>query len=107
MLRMVSDFLCRVAFGAGPDAERLGAIVESGTRRAEDFPPLPEFIPSPRNLAQRKSIREMDRALLAAIRTERATPSGNQTLLASLAHVRGDGDSMLSHREVRDQIIMI
>jgi cytochrome P450 len=107
MLRMVSNFLCRVAFGTSPDAARLGAIVESGTRRAEDFPPLPEFIPSPRNLAQRKSIREMDRALLAAIRMERAAPSGNQTLLAAVAHVRGDGGSMLSDREVRDQVIMI
>jgi cytochrome P450 len=107
MLRMVSDFLHRVAFGDSPDAARLGAIVESGTRRAEDFPPVPELIPTPRNLAQRKSIREMDRALLAAARAERAAPSGNPTLLSALAHVRGDGGSMLSDREVRDQIVMI
>jgi cytochrome P450 len=107
MLRMVSDFMHRVTFGINIDTPRLGAVVESGTRRAEDFPPIPQFIPTRRNLAQRKSIREMDHVLFAAIRAERAAPSGNRTLLSELAHTRGEDGSMLSDRAVRDQIVMI
>ena len=107
MLCMVADVLRRVAFGEGPAGKKLGDTVEAGMRRAEDFPPVPEFIPTPRNLAQRRAIHRMDEALAAAICAERANPSAQATLLSALVRVSGEGGMQLSDRDVRDQITMI
>lgn len=107
MLRMVADLLTRVDFGESREAKSLGREVEAGMRRAEDFPPLPEFIPTPRNLAQRMAIRCMNQALAEAIRAERANPHGQTTLLSALVRVRGEKGAQLSDQDVRDQITMI
>lgn len=107
MLRMVADLLTRVIFGEGGEAGSLGKEVEAGMRRAEDFPPLPEFIPTPRNLGQRSAIRCMNQALAEAIRAERANPQGQKTLLSALVSVRGEGGTQLSDGDVRDQVTMV
>ena len=107
MLGMVADLLTRVAFGEGREARSLGREVEAGMRRAEDFPPLPEFIPTPRNLGQRRAIRWMNQALAEATRAERVNPQGQGTLLSALVAVRGEGGTQLSDRDVRDQVTMI
>lgn len=107
MLRMVTDLLTRVVFGKSREATSLGKAVEAGMRRAEDFPPLPEFIPTPRNLDQRKAIRYMNQALAEAIRAERASPQGQTGLLSLLVGVRGAAGTRLSDGDVRDQVTMI
>jgi cytochrome P450 len=107
MLRMVADVLRRVTFGEGPKAEKLGEMVEAGMRRAEDFPPVPDFIPTPRNLGQRTAIHRMDEVLAGAICVERANPSAQATLLSLLVKVHGERGKQLSDRDVRDQITMI
>jgi cytochrome P450 len=111
MLRVASGVLAGVVFGAGPHAAEASAAVDRAvdlaTNRMQQFPPIPEFVPTRGNLEVRKGLREMDRALFAAILEKRAVPGTKSRLLSALVAVRGEGSAQLSDSEIRDQIVMI
>jgi len=111
MLRVVSEVLARAAFGASPRAFETSAlvnrVVDLVPDRRQQFPPIPEFVPTQGNLQVRKSLREMDRALSAAIHEARAGAVTKNGLLSAMVAVRGDDGAQLSEREIRDQIVMI
>jgi cytochrome P450 len=111
MLRMISEVLARAAFGAAPHAAETSSLVnravDLATDRMQQFPPIPDFVPTRANLQVRKSLREMDRALLAAIQESRTGAVKRNGLLSALVAARGEGGAQLSEREIRDQIVMI
>jgi len=111
MLRVISEVLAGAAFGAASHAAETSALVNRAvdlvTDRMQQFPPIPDFFPTRANLQVRKSLREMDRALSAAIREARAKAATKNGLLSVLAAARGEDGAQLSEHEIRDQIVMI
>jgi cytochrome P450 len=111
MLRVIAEVLAGAAFGTAPYATETSALVnravDLATDRMQQFPPIPDFVPTPANLQVRKSLREMDHALLAAIHEARARSAIRNGLLSALASARGEDGGQLSEREIRDQIVMI
>lgn len=111
MLRVVSEVLARAAFGSSYHATEMSALVNRAvdlvTDRMQQFPPIPDFVPTQGNLQVRKSLREMDRALSAAIHEARAQAATRSGLLSALVSARGEDGAQLSEREIRDQIVMI
>jgi cytochrome P450 len=111
MLRVISEVLAGAAFGRSLHASETSALVNRAvdlvTDRMQQFPPIPGFAPTPGNLQVRKSLREMDRALSAAIHETRARPLSRNGLLSALGAARGEDGAQLSEREIRDQLVMI
>lgn len=111
MLGIVSQVLTGVVFGRGSHAEETSAAVERAvdlaTNRMQQFPPIPDFVPTRGNLKVRRAMREMERALFSAIQEKRAVPGTKQRLLPALVTVRGEGGAQLSENEIRNQIVMI
>jgi cytochrome P450 len=111
MLRVISEVLAGAAFGEASHAAETSALVnravDLATDRMQQFPPIPDFVPTRGNLQVRNSLREMDRALSAAIQETRAGVVMTSGLLSALAAARGDDGTQLSEREIRDQIVMI
>jgi cytochrome P450 len=111
MLRLISELLAGAAFGAAPHAFEASALVNRAvdlvTDRMQQFPPIPDFVPTRANLQVRRSLREMDMALPEMIRNARAASAGKGGLLAAMVAARGEDGGQLTDREVRDQIVMI
>jgi cytochrome P450 len=111
MLRVISEVLERAAFGEAPNASETSALVNRAvdlvTDRMQQFPPIPDFVPTQGNLQVRKALREMDRALSAAIHEARAGAVTENGLLSAMVAARGDDGAQLSEHEIRDQIVMI
>ena len=111
MLRVISEVLAGAAFGEAPNASETSALVNRAvdlvTDRMQQFPPIPGFVPTRANLQVRKSLREMDRALSAAIHEAREGAVTRNGLLSAMVATRGDDGAQLSEREIRDQIVMI
>lgn len=111
MLRVISEVLARAAFGSSPHAIEMSALVNRAvdlvTDRMQQFPPIPDFVPTQGNLQVRKALREMDRALSAAIHEARAGAVTKNGLLSAMVAVRSDDGAQLSECEIRDQIVMI
>ena len=111
MLRVISEVLAGAAFGANPHAAETSAAVNRAvnlvTDQIQQFPPIPSFVPTPRNLEVRKALREMEQALSAAIRDARGNSGAKSGLLSALGAARGEAGEQLSDREIRDQIVMI
>jgi cytochrome P450 len=111
MLRVISEVLAGAAFGAAPHAAETSALVnravDLATDRVQQFPPIPDFVPTHGNRKVRKALREMDRVLSAAIHEARAESGTKYGFLSALVEVRGEDGAQLSDREMRDQIVMI
>jgi len=111
MLRVISDVLAVAVFGATSHAAETSALVNRAvdhvTDRMQQFPPIPDFVPTLANLQVRKSLRETDRALSTAIHEERARTATRNSLLSALVSARGEDGGQLSDREIRDQIVMM
>jgi cytochrome P450 len=111
MLRVISEVLARAAFGASPHAAETSALVNRTvdlvTDRMQQFPPIPNFVPTRANLVIRKSLREMDRALSAAIHESCAGAATRNGLLSAVVAARDENGGQLSEQEIRDQIVMI
>ena len=111
MLRVISEVLAVAAFGLSPHAIEMSALVNRAvdlvTDRMQQFPPIPDFVPTQGNLQVRKSLLEMDRALSAAIHEARARAATRNGLLSALVSARGEDGGQLSEPEIRDQIVMI
>jgi cytochrome P450 len=111
MLRVISEVLAGAAFGKARNASETSALVNRAvdlvTDRMQQFPPIPDFLPTRANLQVRNSLREMDRAISTAIRESRASSGSNRGLLSALVAARAEDGAQLSEREIRDQIVMI
>ena len=111
MLRVISEVLAGAAFGAVPHAAETSALVNRAvdlvTDRMQQFPPIPDFVPTHGNREARKALREMDRALSVAIHEARARAATKNGLLSALVAARGEDGTSLSEREIRDQLVMI
>jgi len=111
MLRVVSEVLTGVVFGAGQHAKDVSTAVDHAidlaTNRIQHFPPIPEFVPTRANLEVRQALREMDRAVFGAIRERHVFPEAKSRLLSTLGAARGEGGTQLSDIEIHDQIVMI
>lgn len=111
MLQVISEVLAGAAFGANPHASETSAAVNRAvdlvTDQIQQFPPIPSFVPTPRNLEVRKTLRRMEQALSAAIQEARGNSGTGSGLLSALAAARGEAGEQLSDREIRDQLVMI
>jgi len=111
MLRVISEVLAGVAFGANPRGTETSAAVNRAvdllTDRIQQFPSVPYFVPTRKNLQVRTALREMDRALSAAMREARGVSGTKNGLLSALAEARGEDGTQSSDREIRDQLVMI
>lgn len=111
MLRLISEVLARAAFGAasyGPETSAaVNRAVDLATDRMQQFPPIPDFLPTRQNRKIQKALRKMSLALSVAIRDARRAPGANGGLLSALVAARGEAGEQLSEHEIRDQIVMI
>jgi cytochrome P450 len=111
MLRVISEVLAGAVFGTVPHAAETSALVNRAvdlvTDRMQQFPPIPDFVPTHVNREALKALREMDRTLSVAIHEARARATTKSGLLSALVVARGDDGTSLSEREIRDQLVMI
>jgi len=113
MTHLTLEIVTQSLFGTSildkaPDvAEGLRFMMEEFTWHANLSFVLPEFIPLPVGLRLRRGIRLLDEVFYSIIRERRSNPSNSPDLLSSLLSMRHADGSLVSDRELRDEMMTL
>ncbi len=115
MMHLALEVVGESLFGADltGDAERLAAAtlraLDVVVRKARSPLPIPVRVPTPTNVVLRRAVRELDTAVdaMLADRSRRPLPEGAppRDMLDLLLAAHDDDGSVLSRRQVRDQVV--
>jgi cytochrome P450 len=108
------EITAQTLFGAAADdrtAEVRGALAAAFAgfdARLGSWLRLPEWVPTPKNLAARRAVRRLDEIVYGFIRRRRASGEQRDDLLSILLHARDEGDgSGMTDRQLRDEAMTL
>jgi len=113
MLRIALDIAGRTLFGADvtTDAREIGNALEhilaAFDKQIDSKVPLPDTVPTPRNLRLRRAVGRLDAIVFRLIAERRATSEDRQDLLSLLLHARDEDGSRMTDEQLRDEVMTI
>jgi cytochrome P450 len=113
MMKLTMRIVAKTLFDADVqgDAERVGAtlavILENTNERINAVMNLPEWMPTPRRLATRSAVSELDSIINRIIAERRANKADRGDLLSMLLLAQDDDGSDMSDRQLRDEMMTI
>ncbi len=116
MMHLTLDITLRALFGAEDQNDDPARVGRAATAINEHFAnslgnPLspPRWVPTPRNLALRRAVRELDEVVARILAARRSAPTSDQPrdLLDMLLAARDDDGSAMSDRQLRDEVLTL
>lgn len=116
MMRLTLDITLRALFGALDRSDDPARVGRAATFINDHFAaalgnPLtpPRWLPTPGNLALRRTVRELDDVVARILAARRRAPASDhpRDLLDMLLAARDDDDTAMSDRQVRDEILTL
>lgn len=113
MMRITLQIVGRTLFGA--DAERdsedvdraFRVVLERFVAHLRSVIPVPESLPTPRNLRLRRAVRRLDRIIYGYVAERRTNGEDRDDLLSMLLHARDDDGSGMSDQQLRDELMTV
>jgi cytochrome P450 len=113
MLRVALDIAGRTLFGADvtTDAREiagaLDTILAAFDKQFDSKLPLPDTVPTPRNLRLRRTVKGLDTVVYRLIAERRATNEDRRDLLSLLLHAQDEDGSRMTDAQLRDEVMTI
>jgi len=114
MTKLTLGIVVKALFGAevprgGEGIGRLMAtVLDASNQRINSAVQVPDWVPTPRNRRERRSLAELDLILQDMIRARRASSSeGGDLLSALLSAVDADDGTRMSDRQLRDEMMTL
>lgn len=113
MLRVSLDIAGRTLFGADvtEDAREiagaLDTILAAFDKQFDSKLPLPDTVPTPRNLRLRGTIKRLDAVVYRLIAERRATNEDRSDLLSLLLNARDEDGTRMTDAQLRDEVMTI
>jgi cytochrome P450 len=114
MTKLTLGIVVKTLFGAevSSDADGIGplmtAVLEASNQRINSAVQIPAWVPTPRNLRERRSLGRLDAILQDMIRTRRASSVEGDDLLAVLVSAVDDDDgTRMSDQQLRDEMMTL
>jgi cytochrome P450 len=111
MTRLTLGIVVKTLFGEDlpPEANQIGrsmvAVLDATNERMNSVLRIPPWVPTPRNLREKRSLAELDATIQSLIRTRRASPEGRDDLLSVLlAATDAESSAGMSDRQLRDEM---
>ena len=114
MPRLTLGIVVKSLFGADlpPGAIEISramlAVLDAANQRLNSVLRIPSWVPTARNLRERRAVAELDAMLQALIRNRRASSESHEDLLSVLlAAADEDGGTQMSDRQLRDEMMTL
>ena len=114
MTKLTLGIVVKSLFGAEMtrEAEGIGmlmaTVLDASNQRLNSAVQIPDWVPTPRNLRERRSLAKLDVMLQDMIQTRRASNSdGGDLLSVLLSAVDADDGTRMSDRQLRDEIMTL
>jgi cytochrome P450 len=114
MTTLTLGIVVKSLFGAEMtgEAEGIGmlmtTVLDASNQRISSAVQIPDWVPTPRHLRERRSLATLDIMLQDLIRSRRASNSNESDLLSVLlSAVDGDDGSRMSDRQLRDEMMTL
>ncbi len=114
MMRLTLEIVGKTLFDAevGDDADDVGDALTTAMHTAmeqiQSLVPVPPFVPTPRNLRQRRAVAKLDAILYRVIRARRVQGGDRGDLLSMLlASQHEDGGGGMDDKQVRDEAMTL
>jgi cytochrome P450 len=113
MMRLTLEIVGKTLFDAevGDDADAVGdaltTAMETAIEQIESVIPLPPFVPTPRNLRQKRAVAKLDAILYRVIRARRAQGGDRGDLLSILLDAQHEGGGGMDDKQVRDEAMTL
>ncbi|MBV9280887.1 MAG: cytochrome P450 [Chloroflexi bacterium] len=111
MMRLALQIASRALFGVdlAGEASRMSAALtaarEGFAARLGAAFPLPERVPTPRNLRIQRAVRELDAIIYRLISQRRTEGAETDDLLSTLIRARDEDGSRMTDRQLRDEVM--
>jgi len=111
MMSLTLKIACRTVFGTTTPGEtndlgqtfaNVQVLFQQGF---QSFLQLPSWIPTPRNLQRRRTMRDLDAIVMRLIQQGRNSNAGRNDLLSRLMPARDDDGTRMTDRQLRDELI--
>jgi cytochrome P450 len=114
MMRLTLTVVVKALFNTeiGPEADRIGqaltTVLEATNEGMQSvFQMLPEWVPLPRNLRNRRGVRQLDDIINGIISRRREADEDTGDLLSMLLMARDDDGNQMTNRQLRDEVVTL
>ena len=114
MTNLTFGIVIKSLFGADVSGElenvgtMMAALLDATNQRVNSVIQTPDWVPTPRNVRERRALATLDRLLNGIIQTRRSSPDGSVDLLSALlGAVDADNGNRMSDRQLRDEMMTL
>jgi cytochrome P450 len=109
MMRVTLDIVSATLFSSdvSDQAERVGAAMTTLQHANMDFDLIPNWVPTPKHLRERKALRDLDGIIYDLIAAWRTHGEDRGDLLSMLLLAQDDDGSRMSDQQVRDEAMTL
>lgn len=114
MARLTLSVVVKTLFNTeiGAEADRIGEALTTVLEATNDgmqsvFQMLPEWVPLPRNLRNKRGVRQLDAIINGIISQRRASNEDTGDLLSMLLLAQDEDGSQMTDRQLRDEVVTL
>ncbi len=114
MMRLTLSIVVKSLFNTeiGEAADRIGealtiVLVASNEGMQSIFQMLPEWVPLPRNIRNKRGVQQLDAIIMGIIKARQTAPEDNGDLLSMLLLAEDEDGKHMTDRQLRDEVVTI
>ena len=114
MMRLTLTIVVKSLFNTeiGAEADKLGSALTTVLEATNDglqsvFQMLPEWVPLPRNIRNRRGVRQLDEIINAIISRRRESGEDTGDLLSMLLLAQDDDGNQMTDKQLRDEVVTL